>query len=101
MIKKNTWVQIKKVILNPEERTGSIPEETKKVPLLMWVKGFLLEDAEIGDLVKVKTLTNRLESGTLLVEKPAYMHTYGRFVPELLEIGQMLRHTLFGGDLDE
>ena len=49
MIKKGTWVQIHNIVLRPEERTGKLPEGTKKVPLEMWVKGFLCADAEVGD----------------------------------------------------
>jgi hypothetical protein len=101
MVKKNTWVQIKKVILKPEERTGNIPEDTKKVPFLMWVKGYLLTDAEMNDEVQIKTLTGRVESGTLVKINPAYMHTYGKFVPEILRIDQMVKDSLFGGESHE
>jgi len=98
LIKKDTWVQIKKIILNPEDRSGSIPEETKKVPLVMWVKGFLMDDAEMNDEVKIKTVTGRLESGILIEINPSYMHTYGKFVPEILKIDQIVKTTLFGDD---
>lgn len=101
MVKKNTWVQIKKVILKPEERTGNIPEETRLVPLEMWVKGHLLNDANINDEVQIKTLTGRLESGQLRQENPSYMHTYGAFIPEILTIDQMVKDALFGCDQDE
>ncbi len=101
LIKKDTWVQIKKIILNPEDRSGSIPEETKKVPLVMWVKGFLMDDAEMNDEVKIKTVTGRLESGILIEINPSYMHTYGKFVPEILKIDQIVKNTLFGDDHHE
>ncbi|QWC00395.1 2-amino-4-ketopentanoate thiolase [Mycoplasmatota bacterium] len=101
MIKKDTWVQIKKTILEPEERTGNIPEETKKVPLLMWVKGHLQNDANLGDTVEIKTLTGRYETGVMVEANPAYMHTYGKFVPEILEIDRLLKKTLFGGESNE
>ena len=101
LIKKDTWVQIKKIILNPEDRSGSIPEETKKVPLVMWVKGFLMDDAEMNDEVKIKTVTGRLESGVLIETNPSYMHTYGKFVPEILKIDQIVKNTLFGDDHHE
>lgn len=101
MIKKNSWVQIKKVILKPEERTGNLPEPTKQVPLVMWVKGFLLENAELNTEVLIKTLTGRKESGILICENPSYMHTYGDFVPEILEIDRIVKEELFGGDYYE
>ena len=49
MVKKGEWVRIHKVILKAEQRTGKLPEDTKKVPLEMWTKGYLLADAQIGD----------------------------------------------------
>lgn len=100
-IKKNSWVQIKKIILNPHERASNIPEETKSVPLLMWVKGFLTEDAYLNDEVTVKTITGRLESGTLIKSNPSYMHTYGQFMPEIIAIDQMLKQVLYGDDSHE
>lgn len=101
MIKQGSWVQIKKAILLPEERAAGLPEATKKVPLLMWVKGFLLEDAELNTEVKIKTITGRIESGSLLCENPCYFHTYGEFVPEILAIDKIVKQALFGGDSDE
>ena len=101
MIQKNSWVQIKKTILKPEERANNLPEPTKKVPLIMWVKGYLLANASIGDEVKIKTLTGRTESGVLVCKNPSYMHTYGEFVPEILEIDNICKNTLYGGDSHE
>lgn len=96
--KKGDWVKIHRVILNPEERAPQVPDDTKKVPLEMWVKGYLQEEAEIGEQVTVKTINNRMESGTLLEIKPSYDHSFGDFVPELLQIGADLRRILFGGE---
>jgi len=101
MIKKNSWVQIKKIILEPKERASNLPEPTKKVPLVMWVKGHLLEDAELNTEVHIKTLTGRKESGILVCVNPSYMHTYGEFVPEILEIDRIVKAKLFGGDYVE
>ncbi len=101
MIEKNSWVQIKKIILEPKERAANLPIPTKQVPLIMWVKGYLLADASIGDEVKIKTLTGRIESGVLVCENPSYMHTYGEFVPEILKIDKICKETLFGGESNE
>ena len=64
----------------------------------MWTKGELQEDAEIGDVVTVKTASNRLEKGTLIEVGPYYTHSYGTFVPEIIEIDKQLREIMFGGD---
>lgn len=94
-IGKETWVEIHDIVLKPEERTGNLPEETKKVPLEMRLKGFLLEEADLGDRVKIRTVTGRIVEGTLLKENPVYEHGYGEtFIPELLTIGQNLRAML-------
>ncbi len=101
MIKKDSWVQIEKVILNPEDRSPNLPKATQRVPLKMWIKGYLLEDAELGASVHIKTLTGRKESGVLLCQNPSYMHTYGAFVPEILGIDKMVKAILFEGDSNE
>ena len=81
-----------------DERTAKLPEDTQKCDLQMWTKGFLQEDAEIGDVVTVKTASNRLEKGTLLEVDPYYTHSYGKFVPEIIQIDKQLREIMFGGD---
>lgn len=95
MIEKGTWVEIHDRILRPEERTGNLPEETKRVPLEMRLKGFLQEEAELGDRAVVKTVTGRLVQGTVILVNPTYDHGYGEtFIPELLSIGRDLKALL-------
>lgn len=95
MIGKGTWVEIHDRILSPEERTGNLPEETKKVPLEMRLKGFLQEEARIGDRSVVKTVTGRLVTGTVMAVNPTYDHGYGEtLIPELLTIGRDLKALL-------
>ena len=99
MAKKGDWVRIHSVVLKAEERTAKLPDDTKKCDLQMWTKGFLQEDAEIGDVVTVKTACNRLEKGTLIDDNPYYTHSYGVFVPEIIEIDKQLREIMnFGGE---
>lgn len=97
-IKKGTWVQIKKVLLEPSERAQNIPEETKKVPLKLLVKGYLQEDAHEGEEVKIKTIIGRKIQGKLVAENPRYQHDFGRPIPELLSVGKEFREILNGGD---
>ena len=99
MAKKGDWVRIHNVVLKAEERTAKIPEDTQKCDLEMWVKGSLLEEsAEIGDMVTVETATGRLQKGILLEENPHYTHSYGEFVPEIIEIDKRLRKIMAGGE---
>ena len=98
MAKKGDWVRIHRVVLAANERTAKIPEDTQKCDLEMWTKGFLLNDsAEIGDEVEVETAVGRTETGTLIEVNPYYTHSYGKFVPELIQIDKQLRE-LMGGE---
>ncbi len=100
-VKKGEWVRIYRVILQPDQRAPQVPDDTQKVPLEMWVKGFLDHDAAIGQEVTVTTMTGRKEKGRLLEVNPTYNHSYGAFVPEILQIGIQLKAILFGGDSNE
>jgi hypothetical protein len=98
MIQKGEWVRIHKIILNTSERAPQIPDDTKKVPLEMWTKGYLDADAETGSEVSVTTAAGRKETGTLIEVNPQYEHDFGKFVPELLAIDKQVREILFGGE---
>jgi hypothetical protein len=98
LVKRNTWVLVHRIILEPEERAPQVPEDTRRTPLEMWVKGRLLEDAELGSPARVTTRTGRTEEGTLLEENPAYRHGFGDFVPELLEISEQVRRIVLEGE---
>ena len=99
MSKKGDWVRIHSIVLKSEERTGRIPEDTMKCDFQQWTKGFLQNEfANIGDEVTIKTAANRIVKGTLVEEAPYYTHSYGKFVPEIIEIDRQLREIMFGGD---
>jgi hypothetical protein len=88
------------VILPAEERTANLPEDTKKVPFEMWVKGHLLEDGELGDQVRIRTVSGREEHGTLIEVNPQFDVNFGAFVPEVLEMDVRLRTALFGKEAE-
>lgn len=95
--RQGDWVRIRSVILTAKERTGALPDDTKATDLVMWTKGFLLDEtAGIGDEVTVETYIGRIQRGTLTEVGPYYRHDYGRCVPELLSIGRDLRRELKG-----
>lgn len=98
MVEKNTWVTIRRVVLEPGQRAAGIPEDTAQTPLMLWVKGWLTEDAELGGEAAVLTKTGRIERGTLEDVMPAYELGYGDFVPELARIGAQARALLSGGE---
>ena len=99
--KSGDWVIVHTTVLNPEERAPQVPDDTKKVPLELWVKGFIDKDANIGDLVEIKTITGRKVTGNLVTVNPYYTHDYGKCIPELLQIGLQAKEILFGGECNE
>jgi len=91
---KGTWVEIHSMVLPAGERAPQVPKDTQKVPLVMRVKGFLLEAANVGDVVEVETRAGRHLIGTLVVINPAYTHTFGPPIDELSTIGREVRTIL-------
>jgi len=92
LAKRGDWVQVQLNVLSPEERSPYLPEDTKKVPLQMRVKGFLVDEiASLGATVRIKTTTDRIISGILIDINPKYTHNFGEPVPELINAGVELR----------
>lgn len=98
MAKKGEWVRVHRNVLEAEGRTGSLPEDTRSVPLEMWVKGHLTADCELGETAEIRTRVGRIETGTLIEVNPQFEINFGDFVPEVLEIDDRLRAALFGGE---
>lgn len=97
IIERGTWVQIHAIILEAAERTGKLPEDTKNVPLEMWVKGFLRNDAAVNDTVEIETITGRRVEGKLIDVNPVYRYGFGNsYIPELLQIGIQARKIMRG-----
>ena len=94
MAQKGNWVRIHQVVLTPDARAPQVPEDTAKVPLELWVKGELLQDADTGDTVQVRTRAGRVVAGTLLAGEVDYTHTFGKTMPELRLVGDMVRNRL-------
>ena len=86
-ILRGTWVEIEQVVLQPAERSSALPEDTKKVPYILRVSGFLQEDGDYGQQVEIKTIIGRVLKGELKTVNPSYRHSFGTVVPELITIG--------------
>ena len=97
MAKKNDWVRVHVTVLAPDGRAAAVPDDTKQVPLEMFVKGHLLADAEIGADCEIVTKTGRRVFGKLLEVNPHYTHSYGDYVPEIERAGDEIVAALFGG----
>jgi len=86
-VSAGTWVEIERRVLEPAERAPNLPEDTRQLPYVLRVSGFLLEDAAIGADAGVRTLIGRELRGFLTTVNPSYEHSFGETVPELLDIG--------------
>lgn len=93
-IPAGTWVEIHRVLLAPEDRAPQIPQDTRRVPLEMRVKGFLRAPARVGEQARIETRTGRPLQGTLVAVNPPYAHGFGPPVPELTVIGGEVREIL-------
>jgi hypothetical protein len=91
---KGTWVEIHRIVLPPGERAPQVPDDTRRVPLEMRVKGFLAESAAIGAMAEIVTPAGRRLRGTLSEANPAYSHGFGPPIPELSAIGGEARAIL-------
>ncbi len=94
---RGTWVEIRRIVLPAGERAPHVPDETRRVPLEMRVRGFLLHDGALGEPAELLTPAGRRLRGTLDRALPAAEHGFGPPVPELLAIGGELRARLRGG----
>jgi hypothetical protein len=81
-------------VLAPDERADHLPEDTKRVPLEMRVKGFLVAAMALGEQVEIVTVAGRRLHGTLVQANPAYAHGFGAPIAELVAIGGELRALL-------
>ncbi len=93
-IAANTLVEIQRIVLAAGDRAPQVPEETQQVPLVMRVKGFLINDASLGEQAEVQTPAGRRLHGTLVDGSPAYTHTFGPRIEALSHIGTELRELL-------
>jgi 2-amino-4-ketopentanoate thiolase alpha subunit len=85
-IAQGTWVEIEQIVLNPEERAPTLPEDTRQTPYLLHVSGFLQAEAGMGEQATIRTIIGRELTGTLKTVLPSYNHSFGTTVPELLVI---------------
>jgi hypothetical protein len=91
---EGAWVEIHSIVLPADLRASHVPEDTRRVPLEMRVKGFLVEAAAIGEEVEVVTAAGRRLRGVLASLNPAYSHSFGPPIPELSTVGAKVRAML-------
>jgi hypothetical protein len=93
----NQRVQVRYTLLEPGERAGELPAETRLVPYVVLVKGLLQQAASIGDEVLVTTASGRTIRGELVEIDPADTHTFGRPVAGLVAMSAAISRLLREG----
>ena len=97
-VKKGAWVQVENIVLAAGERAPQVPEDTQQCDLKLWVKGIAQHDGEVGAPIEIVTVTGRKTSGILVEVEPGYIHDYGDFQPELLQVELQLKALMEGGE---
>jgi hypothetical protein len=92
--REGDWVEVECKLLDPADRSTNLPPETAEKPLMMWVKGFSLGEADKGEELTIETITGRKVTGALSAANPGYFITYGNPIPELTHVGRDLRARL-------
>jgi 2-amino-4-ketopentanoate thiolase alpha subunit len=88
------WVEVERVLLEPADRSPSLPADTASQPLMVWVKGFATGSARVGEELTLETISGRKVTGRLSAVNPGYFHTFGDPIPELAHVGRDLRTRL-------
>ncbi len=97
MAEQGAWVEVRRVVLEPEQRASQLPRDTASLQYVARICGFLTRDAELGEEVEIETVTGRRLRGALVAIDPPYEHGFGAPIPELIPIGNELRLLLSGG----
>jgi hypothetical protein len=88
-IPKGTWVEVERVMVGADRRLPASPfNPVKPLAPTVRVSGFLLEAAELGQQVRIRTITGKVHVGKLRIESPSYGGSFGHTVPELLRGGR-------------
>jgi hypothetical protein len=90
-VKSGNFVEIRKILLEPADRSERLAEDTKRVPLEARIRGILLSDANVGDEVEIETHIGRIVRGTLIDGNPQFKHGFGKPIRELIEVSREIR----------
>jgi len=86
-IPKGTWVEVERTLIATGRRAAALNLDPSKAPsYTVRVSGFLLEDAELGQQVRIRTIIGKVHVGKLRIQSPSYGHSFGHTVPELLRV---------------
>ena len=87
IVAKGTWVEVERVTGRPGVGLPGLPRDPARAPQVTRVSGFLMEDAELGQHVRIRTIIGNEHTGKLRIENPGYGHSFGNTFPEGLRVG--------------
>jgi hypothetical protein len=93
-INPGAWVEIRSTVLEPSQRASHLPEDTKRIPLEMRVKGHLIRPGDLAEEVEIITPSGRRLVGILVAVNPPYTHGFGAPLAELSSIATEVRALL-------
>ena len=94
VVRAGNWVELECVILPAGERAPGIPDDTARHPFAGRVRGFLVADAQEGDVAQVRTAADRVVAGNLREVMPRNPPDFGNPAPELLSAASQARARL-------
>ena len=85
IVAKGTWVEVERAVARGD-RSGFPVRDARPVQAVR-VSGFLLEDAELGQHVRIRTIVGNEHTGKLRIENPGYGHSFCNTFPEPARLG--------------
>jgi hypothetical protein len=83
-IPKGTWVEVERNLSGAAQRLQPWPFDAgRPSPAVLRVAGFLMEDAELGQSVRVRTVNGRIYVGQVRIQNPGYGYSFAHAAPEL------------------
>jgi 2-amino-4-ketopentanoate thiolase alpha subunit len=82
--------EIEWVVLRPQERAATAPDDTRAVPYLARARG-LAADPVVGQEAEIRTANGRRLRGTVLKIYPGYHHSFGRPLPAWVQMQTEIR----------
>lgn len=89
-----TRVAVRQRLLEPDDRSPSLPDDTAALPYEALIRGILLESAEVGATAIIQTAACRVLVGRLETVAPADTHTFGRPAPALVAVDEAISELL-------
>jgi len=80
-IAKGTWVEVERMF--PKHDEPKHAAMAAKAPQALRVSGFLEEDADLGQQVRIRTILGSIHTGRLRIQNPGYGHSFCHTMPEL------------------